>query len=93
MVRNQSSKVLLVLVVLVAAWQYTNTWTYQILELSGPIVFGLNKRPFVYRALVPLLARLLWMMGIPDHIAITVVVMLSAIGFLYALIYLFTFRQ
>ncbi len=68
------------------------SWAYELPKYSEPIVFGLKDRPFVYRALVPLLSKLLWLAGIPANIALIVVVTLSAIGLLYALYYLFTFR-
>ena len=85
-------KIILFLLVLITAALYTS-WTYQFPWLAEPIVFGLQDRPFVYRALVPLLSRLLWLAGLPANVALTVIVLLSAIGLLYALYYLFIFRQ
>lgn len=78
----------LVLVVGLTAWEYAR-WTYDTPERALAIVLALEDRPYVYRALAPSLARLLWLAGIPADLALQIVIVSFAIGLVYALEYLF----
>ncbi len=71
-----------------SVWALHRQWTPEI------IVMGLEEKPFVYRALVPWLAHLLVWMGVSPETALTVVIVLSAIGLLYGIKYLIgSFRR
>ena len=86
--RNKLIKGLLLLVVVLVAREYAH-YTYITSEMARNIVYSLYERPYVYRALVPWLAYLLTGLGISPEMALTLVVVCTAIGLLYALLYLF----
>lgn len=73
----------------IGAWQYARSTFYGSLEHAEMIVYGLNSRPYVYRALVPWLARCLTELGLRADVALSVVVVLCAIGAVYAFEYFF----
>jgi len=57
-------------------------------------VQGGVERPYVYRTLVPWLARILVELGLRADIALSIIVTFSAIGLVYALEYFFkSFRR
>lgn len=85
--RNSLVKPLLVLVVALVAREYARA-TFFTPDMAAGIVYSLNDRPYVYRALVPWLAWSLTRLGIAPETALTLVIMCMAIGFLYALYYL-----
>lgn len=89
MLRNRRliKGLLLVLVGLVAR-EYAH-FTYFTSEMARNIVYSLYERPYVYRAMVPWIAYVLTGLGVSPEIALTIVVICTAIGFLYALNYLF----
>ncbi len=84
---------MLIVAVAVSAHEYARLtihreWT------AEAIVMGLEGRPFVYRTLVPWLAHLLVWTGLSPDMALTIVVVLSAIGAMYGIQYLFrSFRR
>jgi len=63
-------------------------WTWQTSERAAQIVLGLEDRPFVYRALVPWMARALMKLGLAAETALNVVIVISAIGLFYGLEFL-----
>jgi hypothetical protein len=75
-------------IVIATAWEYAR-WTYDTSARAEAIVLALEDRPYVYRALVPFVARQLWIAGVPAILALRALVVLSAIGLVYALEYLF----
>lgn len=78
-------KTALLLMVAVVAWEYSR-WCYQhSLWLAMQVVYGLDDRPFVYRALVSWMALGLVKLGLREDIALSIVVVFWAIGFVYAL--------
>jgi hypothetical protein len=84
---------LLIGVVVLTAREYAQ-WTFDNLSRAQMIVMGLEERPYVYRALVPWLARVLVMLGLRADMALMIVVILSAIGLVYGIKYLFAaFRR
>ncbi len=84
---------IIIAVVIVIAHEYAQ-WTFDNPDRARQIAMGLEERPFVYRALVHWLAYPLVKLGMSPSQALTLVVILSAIGLLYALKYLFaSFRQ
>lgn len=85
--RNNVIKGVLLAVVSLSAWQYGN-WTYERQVLSWTIVNGLDERPYVYRVLLPWLAQILVWAGLQPYQALSVLILLSAIGLLYAIKYL-----
>ncbi len=72
---------------MLTAKQYAQ-WAFQNLTRAEWIVFGLEIRPYVYRALVPFVSRVLVFLGMGPKQALTVVVVASAIGLLYGIKYL-----
>jgi hypothetical protein len=80
-------KGLLLSITAATAWQYAH-WTYEKQEWAGRIVNGLDDRPFVYRVLIPWLAQILVWMGLQPYQALSVLIILSAIGLVYAIKYL-----
>lgn len=78
---------LLLGVVVLTAREYAH-WTFDNLSRAQMIVMGLEERPYVYRALVPWLAHLLVMLGLRADVALTVLVILSAVGLVYGIQYL-----
>ena len=80
---------LLIGVVVLTAQEYAQ-WTFDNLSRAQMIVMGLEEKPFVYRALVPWLAHVLVMLGLRADMALTVVIVLSAIGLVYGIKYLLT---
>jgi hypothetical protein len=88
MLRNKSIlKGSLLLIVILTAREYAR-WTYDNLANAQAIVSGLTDRPFIYRALVPWLAQLLVLLGMHADAALTVLVVLSAIGLIYGIKFL-----
>lgn len=84
---------LLLGVVVLTAREYAR-WTFDNLSRAQMIVGGLEDRPYVYRALVPWLAHALVMLGLRADLALTVIVVLSAVGLVYGIKYLLSaFRQ
>ena len=84
---------LLLGIVVLTARQYAQ-WTFDNLSRAQMIVMGLEERPYVYRALVPWLAHVLVRLGLRADVALMIVVILSAIGLVYGIKYLFTaFRR
>lgn len=75
-------------IVAVLGWEYAR-WTYATAARAQQIVFGLEEKPFVYRALVPFVAWLLVQTGIPAELALRIVITLSVCGLFYAFLYLF----
>lgn len=75
------------LVVIAVAMEY-GFWTWDTPERAEQIALGLEGRPFVYRALIPFLARILIWVGLPAEVALQGLVVLSAIGLVFALKYL-----
>ena len=65
-------------------------WTFDNVSRAQMIVMGLEERPFVYRALVPWLAHVLVMLGLRADLALTVIIVLSAVGLMYGIKYLLT---
>lgn len=76
----------LLLMVIVTAREYAR-WTFDPAWAPG-IVAGLQEKPFVYRALIPWLAHLLVILGLRADLALTLLVVLSALGLLYGIKYL-----
>ncbi len=87
--RKAESRMVLVsalLVVIVVAMEYARI-TFDTAETARRFIHGMTLRPYVYRTLVPWLARLLVWMGLPDDVALTVVIVCSAIGLFYGIKY------
>lgn len=87
--KRRITKGLLLLMVALTAGQYAR-WTFENTLLAQMIVFGLEDRPFSYRALVPWLAHLLVGIGLNPSQALTALIVLSAIGLVYGIEYLIT---
>src|SRR5215208_210614 len=86
-------KASLLVLILLTAYNYAQG-TSGGLAGAQRIVMGLDEKPYVYRALVPWLAHLLVLLGVPADTALTVLVMLSAIGLVYGIKYLLnSFRK
>ena len=82
---------LLIGLVVLTAWQYCAEWIGEDTLLQAEaLVLGLNEKPYVYRALVPFVARLVWMMGLRADLALALVVILCAVGLVYGIKYLIT---
>lgn len=77
----------LISLVSVSAWGYAQR-TFDGLTHAQLIVAGVQQKPFVYRALVPWLAHLLGLLGLRADLALTLVIVLSAIGLFYGIKYL-----
>jgi len=87
---SQSKKIaraLALLTVIFTAWRYAH-WAIRSTADPEVIVYGLQFKPFVYRALVPFLARILVWLGMGAEQALTVIIVASAIGLLYGIKYL-----
>lgn len=82
-------KSLLLGVVVLTAREYAR-WTFDKLARAQMIALGLEEKPFVYRALVPWLAHVLVMLGMRADLALSVIVVLSAVGLVYGIKYLLT---
>lgn len=80
-------KVSLLTTVILTAQQYAH-WAYQNRIRAEWIVYGEEIRPYVYRALIPFLARILVFLGMGPEQALTIVVVVSAIGLVYGIQYL-----
>lgn len=80
-------KVSLLATVILTAQQYAH-WAYQNRIRAEWIVSGEEIRPYVYRAFVPFLARVLVFLGMGPEQALTVVVVASAIALVYGIQYL-----
>jgi hypothetical protein len=77
----------LLVFVAVTASAYAH-WTWRTSEHAVQIALSLEGKPFVYRALVPWLARGLMALGLAAETALSVLVILSAIGLFYGLDFL-----
>lgn len=86
-IRTHLVKVLMLTIVAITARAYAQ-WAIQNAEKAGWIVFGHEIRPYVYRAFVPFMARILVMLGMSPEQALIVVVVASAIGLVYGIKYL-----
>jgi len=73
--------------VIAVAWAYGH-WTWRNHERAETIVFGLEGKPFVFRALIPWMAQVLMKIGLPAEFALSALVVCSAIGLFYGLDYL-----
>lgn len=78
---------LLICVLVVSAWSYAKS-TFDGLTQAQVIVMGLQEKPFVYRALVPWLAHLLVIIGFRANMALSIVIVCSAVGLFYGIKYL-----
>lgn len=91
--RRNLIKISILSIVIVTAREYAH-FTYDQLWRAEAIVFQTEPKPYVYRALIPWLARLLVYLGLPADLALTILVVLSAIGLVYGLYYLIrSFRR
>jgi hypothetical protein len=85
-------KTTLLILVILSAREYANS-IVDMVWASG-IAAGLQEKPFVYRALVPWLAQFLVLLGFRADVALSLIVILSAVGLLYGLQYLLSsFRR
>lgn len=88
-VKTSLIKSFLLSVVVITAREYAR-WTFDNMSRAQMIVMGLEEKPFVYRALVPWLAQLLVALGLRPDLALTVIIVISAVGLVYGLQYLLT---
>jgi hypothetical protein len=80
--------------VALAANEYARAMIYNSSAYAFVIVHGTYERPYVYRALMPWLAQGLVALGFREDIALSMVVVCSAIGLVYAIQYfLSSFRR
>ena len=63
------------------------------LRQAKMIVYGTYPRPYVYRALIPWVARFLNELGFREDVAVIIAVIVSAIGLVYAIQYLLSSFQ
>ena len=84
---QRSVKAILFGVLVVTAYQYSRA-TFDKLVWAELITKGFEERPFAYRALVPWLAHLLVILGMRADWALSLVIILSAIGLFYGIQYL-----
>ena len=90
---RRAVQIIMLFVVILTAREYAY-WTFNNFSTADVIVTGLEEKPYVYRALVPWLAHVLVIIGMSPEAALTVVVVLSAIGLVYGIKYLFAaFRR
>jgi hypothetical protein len=87
-VKQLAVKMLLMAILMYVAVEYSY-WTWDIPTRAEAIVMGLEDRPYVYRSLVPVAARMLVWMGLEPGAALTMVVVVSMIGLFYGLNYFF----
>jgi hypothetical protein len=87
MIRRNLIKALLLSILIATAREYAR-WTYDQPWRAEEMVAGVMDKPFVYRALIPWAARFLVYLGLPADVALTILVVLSAIGLLCGLYYL-----
>lgn len=80
-------KLIGVVFICVVAWPYAQL-TWKTAARAEEIVLGLEGKPFVFRTLVPWLARALMQIGMTAETALSVLIVLSAVGLWYALGYL-----
>ncbi len=80
-------KATLLLVVIVTAREYAH-YTFDQVWRAEVIALSLEEKPYVYRALVPWLAHMLVLLGMRPEMALTLLVILSAIGLVYGIKYL-----
>jgi hypothetical protein len=83
--RNYWLKAILLLVVILTAREYARSTYDDSRVWAEMILLGLEERPYVLRVLMPLLARLFWMANMPADEAIKLVIVLSAMAFVYAI--------
>lgn len=74
------------------SWAYASVWVgNDILPYVEQQVYGLIDKPFVYRQLVPVMARILTKIsGIRADVAVVTIIIFFAIGFAYSYRYLYT---
>ena len=82
-------KSILLGLVVITAREYAK-WTFMNVPRAHMMVMGWEDKPYVYRALVPWLAQLLVTLGLRADLALTVIIVLSAIGLVYGIQYLLT---
>jgi len=81
-------------VLIFTAYQYSRVTFDNNLAWAQLIMMGMEEKPYVYRALVPWLAHLLVLLGVRADVALTALVILSAMGLFYGIKYLLaTFRR
>ena len=85
--KNLIKGLLLGLIILTANEYARHTW--DIPSRARLIALGLEERPYVYRALVPWLAHVLVILGVSPELALTIIVVVSAVALLYGIKYLF----
>lgn len=74
------------MVVVLVAREYARA-TYYSLEVAQIWVYGIGERPYVYRTLVTWAARPLVWLGLREDVALSTVIVLSAIGLVYGIKY------
>ena len=85
--RRTLSRAYALSVIVISAWVYAGAaWPDS--EKANQIALGLEGKPFVYRALVPWLALFLMKLGLAAEPALSIVIVLSAIGLFYGLQFL-----
>lgn len=86
--------VMLLIVVGLTAYEYS-LWTmrYENVSQAEQIVMSLTERPYVYRVLIPWIARVLTFTGLRPEQALSILVMLSAIALVYGIKSLFEVVQ
>jgi hypothetical protein len=85
--RNKIIKGFLLTLVAASAWQYGD-WAYDRQAWTWSIAMSHEPRPYVYRVLIPWLAEILVWLGLQPYYALSLLIVLSAIGLLYAIKYL-----
>lgn len=85
--KKNRSRLFALLLLCVVAWQYAH-WTWKTHVHAEQIALSLEGKPFVLRALVPWLARGLMWLGFTAETALTILIILFAVGLYYGLDYL-----
>jgi len=81
------SRMIALVLVCAVGWAYGfQTWKTSV--RAEAIALGLEGKPFVFRALAPWIAQVLMALGLPAGLALSVLVIFSAIGLFYGLKYL-----
>lgn len=81
-------RALVLAVVIGIAWQYAH-WSWDEQWMAEGMVMGWEQRPYVYRALVPALARGLMSLGLDAGTALSIVMVVSAVVLVYGIVFLF----
>jgi hypothetical protein len=85
--RIKKEKIIGATFVCVVAWAYAQ-WTWKTTLRAEEIALSLEPKPFVFRALVPWLARGLMELGMKAETALSLLIVLSALGLWYGIEYL-----